>query len=188
MSRITEITALIFFPRHTLSLWVTSMVKRQSRPGSNWTSWRARLVKWTMGIARTPSSTTIPIGTGRRRPLWVSTKFVVQISIQLTGEADTLFRDLTHARELFIEKHAVFQMLCILYANKLPDWNNMDRRERKMDGKEVQCVYRHSKRNGTIYHSSAWTNLTHAQYSFISNKNLRITIGRTRIRRHYRNP
>jgi hypothetical protein len=30
-----------------------------------------------MGIARTPSSTTIPIGTGRRRPLWVSTKFVM---------------------------------------------------------------------------------------------------------------
>jgi hypothetical protein len=74
------------------------------------------------------------------------------IYIQMTNisfiKAETLFRDLTRTHELFIEKHSAFQMLCILYTNKLPDWNKMNRRECVLYGKEVECVYRHSRRNG----------------------------------------
>ncbi|KAF8810573.1 hypothetical protein BYT27DRAFT_7091579, partial [Phlegmacium glaucopus] len=55
-----------------------------------------------------------------------------------------LFNDLIRARDLFDQKHTAFKILCAVYADKISEWNSLDRHERRLEGKEIVCVYRHN--------------------------------------------
>ncbi|KAF8955089.1 hypothetical protein BDZ97DRAFT_1968746 [Flammula alnicola] len=71
--------------------------------------------------------------------------------------AATLYNEVERAKELFLEKHATFKTLCALYADKVTMWNQMDRRPRMGDDREVQSVYRQNEKKvpsqSRIYHS-----------------------------------
>jgi len=65
-----------------------------------------------------------------------------------------LFNDIVRARDLFRRKHAAFKILCTIYADKIPEWDSLDRRERRLEGKEIMCVYRHYNTKGmSIFYS-----------------------------------
>lgn len=60
-----------------------------------------------------------------------------------------LLNDLIRARDLFNRKHAAFKILCAIYADKISEWNALDRHERRLEAKEIVCVYRHNNTKGT---------------------------------------
>jgi len=61
--------------------------------------------------------------------------------------ASTLYADLTCAKRLFSLKHKAFTALCKIYANKVREWNTLDRSTRTLVRKEIECVYRQRERS-----------------------------------------
>ncbi|TEB21527.1 hypothetical protein FA13DRAFT_1757507 [Coprinellus micaceus] len=66
---------------------------------------------------------------------------------KMMGMHITLERELRHARETYYLHKTHFRALCHRYASKVSGWNSLDREERRLVGKDVQCVYRRSERN-----------------------------------------
>ena len=65
--------------------------------------------------------------------------------------ASTLFRDIILAKNLFLEKHAIFKKLSAIYADDVPEWNQLDRESRVIPrDKEVRCVYRQYSKKGSL--------------------------------------
>ena len=65
--------------------------------------------------------------------------------------ASTLFRDIILAKNLFLEKHAIFKKLSAIYADDVPQWNQLDRESRIIPrDKEVRCVYRQYSKKGLL--------------------------------------
>ena len=83
------------------------------------------------------------IGTSRNQPIWVSV-YSRSHTLDLQAQpAATLFRDIERAKQLFNQKRDAFKSLSKLYADRVPEWNALDRSLRLTDSdKEVQCVYR----------------------------------------------
>ncbi|KAF8803122.1 hypothetical protein BYT27DRAFT_7226149 [Phlegmacium glaucopus] len=48
-----------------------------------------------------------------------------------------LFNDLIRTRDLFDQKHTTFKILCAVYADKISEWNSLDRHKRRLEGKEI---------------------------------------------------
>jgi hypothetical protein len=49
----------------------------------------------------------------------------------------------------------------MIYAEKIPVWDALDRHERRLEGKEIMCVYRHNNTKGT----SGPTQIVQAHFS-----------------------
>ena len=64
-------------------------------------------------------------------------------------EVSQLLNDLICTRDLFNRKHAAFKILCVIYADKISEWNALDQHERQLVAKEIVCVYRHNNTKGT---------------------------------------
>jgi hypothetical protein len=83
---------------------------------------------------------------GASSPLF---KFLLTSQLIFNLKVSQLFDDIVCARDLFGQKHTAFKILCVIYADKIPEWDALDRHERRLDGKEIMCVYRHNNTKGT---------------------------------------
>jgi hypothetical protein len=73
-------------------------------------------------------------------------------SLLLTSDlfsVSQLLNDIVRARDLFSQKHTAFKILCMIYADKIPEWDSLDRHERRLEGKEIMCAYRQNNNKGT---------------------------------------
>ena len=87
---------------------------------------------------------------------------------QILRAASTLFHDITLAKNLFVEKHAVFKTLCAIYAGSVSEWNKLDRSARAISAdKEVRCVYRQYSKKGLYWFFKILSHRISADY-FIS--------------------